>query len=527
MAAQLVVTQHIDAYFSYVNPVSWHGFLHRGDTYAQLSAGSIPRLLLLAICAVTSTFVSTAESAAIQAEQWIRETKHSIMDSLDVPQLSTLSATLLVIQFDEAKSRRASVWTILGMAVRQAYALQLNIESSDQNLSWAEREGRRRLMWACYCLDKFVGGGILDVMNVSESSLKIQLPCQDRNFALQIPVVTPTLSIATERYFTGDTVTHGSLGLSAHYFLLIYVRARVLRFRRNLGAYHLAPWDSLSEFELCLLAIQTWRTTLPPDLTFEPANIHEHNERSELSAFLAIHMWAIQSACDMAHVAMPGFVELPSPTSLANAPESWITSTRETCVEKASELGDLFVTVLREVPHFISGDIGVGTCAYQSIRIQIEYVLMASRMPEEERQRRREAAVVRIDATLRIVRSMHGLFECVDSMYTSVAELLWRHGYASDIPAVADQFPGPPPSAPRKVPKTKRWVPNLPASLKRAESNVRDDIGEQPEAGSVDGETQWPEDQPENAEWNFLTHGFQTTEEQSFLSLYTFANFDG
>ena len=74
-----------------------------------------------------------------------------------------------------------------------------------------------------------VGGGILDVMNVSETSLKIQLPCQDRNFSLQIPVVTPTLNVATEAYFTGGTVTHGALGLSAHYFLLIYVRARVLR----------------------------------------------------------------------------------------------------------------------------------------------------------------------------------------------------------------------------------------------------------------------------------------------------------
>ena len=76
----------------------------------------------------------------------------TLQDSLDVPQLATLSATLLVIQFDEAKSRRASVWTILGMAVRQAYALQLNVESTDPNMTWAEREGRRRLMWACYCL---------------------------------------------------------------------------------------------------------------------------------------------------------------------------------------------------------------------------------------------------------------------------------------------------------------------------------------------------------------------------------------
>lgn len=62
---------------------------------------------------------------------------------------------------------------------------------------------------------------------------------------------------------------------------------------------------------------------------------------------------------------LAGFVELPSPNSLANAPPGWIASTREICAEKASELSDLFVAVLREVPNFVSGDIGVATCAYQ------------------------------------------------------------------------------------------------------------------------------------------------------------------
>ena len=40
---------------------------------------------------------------------------------------------------------------------------------------------------------------------------------------------------------------------------------------------------------------------------------------------------------------------------------------------------------------------------------------MASGKPEE-RRRRRADVVPRIEATLRIVRSMHGLYECVDAM---------------------------------------------------------------------------------------------------------------
>ncbi|KAK4704699.1 hypothetical protein P7C70_g1513, partial [Phenoliferia sp. Uapishka_3] len=570
MANDSFLAQHFDAYFTYVAPVSWHGFLHKRVMYRRLEGGTVPRMLLLAICAVTSTFVSTSESAATQAEAWSREVKYLMMDSLNVPHLATLSATLLVIQFEEARGRTASVWTILGMAVRQAYALQLNVESPDESLSWAEREGRRRLMWACYCLDKFAGGGILDVMHVSDASLKIQLPCQDINYDLEISCVTPTITEATSSFFSLTSVPHGHLGLSAHYFLLIYVRARVLRFRRNHTSYHRAPWETMSEFELCLSALETWRNSLPPEMVFEASNIHDYAARSELSAFLSLHMWATQSACDMVHIvrfsslrlARPanvlrsvdrrclvsfsvvgfsqegknsdkvgaGFVELPSPTSLSGATPDWIAGTRATCAQKAAQVADLFATVLQEVPDFVSGDIGVSTCAFQSVRIQIEWVMLAS---AAERPRRRAAAVPRFEATLRIVRAMNGLFPCVNDMYIQIAELLWKHGYAEDLPAVheyhrflvhfetialtisdSSQFPGPPPASQfRSMPRRSAgWAPTVPASaLQRPESNVRDAIGNQESpSDGVDGP--WPEDLPENAEWNYLAYNVQATE---------------
>lgn len=77
----------------------------------------------------------------------------------------------------------------------------------------------------------------------------------------------------------------------------------------------------------------------------------------------------------------------------------------------AAEISGLFVAVLAEVPSFVSSDPGIAFCAFQSTRIQIEWVLLAK---GDERARRRSAAIPRLDATLRILRAMDGLFLSVD-----------------------------------------------------------------------------------------------------------------
>lgn len=394
-----------------------------------------------------------------------------------------------------------------------AFMLQLNSESSDPALSWGERESRRRMMWACYCVDQFFSHGILDP-HVSESTVKIlRLPCQDENFELQIPCTTPTLSRVTEAYFSGGSVglELDTLGLSGHHAILMCLRSRVLKFRRNIRMFPRPAWEALSEFDVCLSALETWSNTLPPEVLFNPSNIQKHHSTSQLSTFLSLHIWARQVVSDLTHIAMPGFVELPSPNPLAGAPTEWLTSTRLRCAQMAAEISGLFVAVLAEVPSFVSSDPGIAFCAFQSTRIQIEWVLLAK---GDERARRRSAAIPRLDATLRILRAMDGLFLSVDYIYDLLANTLSRHGYAPDLdfgPRITAQACGIP-SAARGAKEP--WAPSLPVLLRPPESNVRDELAEE----------EWPDDLEENTRWNVLTYGFEASEVDSFLSLYTFAD---
>lgn len=65
-------------------------------------------------------------------------------------------------------------------------------------------------------------------------------------------------------------------------------------------------WEALSEFDVCLSALETWSNTLPPEVLFNPSNIQKHHSTSQLSTFLSLHIWARQVVSDLTHIAMPG-----------------------------------------------------------------------------------------------------------------------------------------------------------------------------------------------------------------------------
>jgi len=95
------------------------------------------------------------------------------------------------------------------------------------------RESRRRLMWACYMIDVWAGSGVDHLTILNEKDLKIQLPCNERQFSLQIPCIT-------ERLESGEILDfipakdrpekpEDNLGMAAYYVRIVSIWRRVLR----------------------------------------------------------------------------------------------------------------------------------------------------------------------------------------------------------------------------------------------------------------------------------------------------------
>lgn len=128
-----------------------------------------------------------------------------------------------------------------GLITRMTQALQINLEyntdvlchNHDSGLTATEKESRRRLMWSCYVMDALVGSGVDQLTLVDEKDMKIQLPCNERNFMQQIPCMTETLGAGNRLRFIGEDVDTRTMlpnmGIMAYFVRHISIRKKVLR----------------------------------------------------------------------------------------------------------------------------------------------------------------------------------------------------------------------------------------------------------------------------------------------------------
>jgi hypothetical protein len=83
-------------------------------------------------------------------------------------------------------------------------------------------------------MDALVGSGVDQLTLIDERDIKIQLPCNDRNFAQQVPCLTETLRPGNWlRISPGDLDTDtliANMGIMAYFIRHISIRKRVLRY---------------------------------------------------------------------------------------------------------------------------------------------------------------------------------------------------------------------------------------------------------------------------------------------------------
>lgn len=176
--------QHIDAYFTYVHPVSYHAFIHKQSFYKSMSSTteSRSRVLLLSMCAIASPWLSNEATAVEQSAAWASEGRQLLFADINRPTTTALAACLLLVLKASSRLERATVWTLSGVTARMAYALQLNVEEKNAGRTPLETQIRRRLMWAVFCLDKLVCRGHAEFQHVRSSSVSTCLPCGEELF---------------------------------------------------------------------------------------------------------------------------------------------------------------------------------------------------------------------------------------------------------------------------------------------------------------------------------------------------------
>ncbi|TDZ30281.1 hypothetical protein C8035_v003126 [Colletotrichum spinosum] len=334
-----IIKQHIDAFFDFVYPIPCYGFVHKA-TFCQSWAQDThnPRLLK-AMCGLTARYIAAGDSARLQqATRWIQEAEMQLFMRLGEPSMSDIEA-LMLTTMDHIIARRFSKMLISAcLAARLAYMMKLNYE--DGRLSFITQERRRRLMWAIFTLDTLYSSGKAEFTGCSKDTIHLQLPCNERSFTLDLPVVTEPLNPPESRVLC-HTITH----------------------RRKPLPECIARLKGLAD-ELEIL-----RRSLPQSYTFDKKNLFLRAYTPQRTSFVMFHAWWHQCQCDMYRFTIPGFREGLSLEELGNLSPDLVAYCRDRCLEHALAVADIMGTVTETGTDIFITDPALAMCAFHSARV--------------------------------------------------------------------------------------------------------------------------------------------------------------
>lgn len=246
----------VERYFSNVHHLRCFAFLHKPsflqklDSDANKNHDSNP--ILHIVCALGALFYAVEYELSANrplpinpldaGRHWASRAQTLILARLDKISVEHLMAAVLLHDYEIRLGSYSNAFMLSAITARMAQALQINLEHSTDVLcreagsapSASVKESRRRLMWCCYITDSLVGSGIDQLTMIDEADIKIQLPCNERNFVLEEPCITETIEVGQMLNFLPPellpTYPQDCMGMTAFYIRHIATRRKVLKY---------------------------------------------------------------------------------------------------------------------------------------------------------------------------------------------------------------------------------------------------------------------------------------------------------
>jgi hypothetical protein len=218
--------------------------------------------------------------------------------------MTILTCVLILGLHEFGTCQGARSWALGGQATRMAFALQLHRDldhspagkdGQAQPLSFIDREIRRRIMWACFLMDRFNSSGSDRPMFIKDETVQIPLPVKERLFQLDMPARTemldgslPPKSAPNEDQ--GDA--RENMGVAAFTIRSIALWGRITAYvnqgGRQLDSYPI--WNQSSEFAKLSRQAEEFPGSLPPPLQYTRENLALHNFETTVNQFLLLHL---------------------------------------------------------------------------------------------------------------------------------------------------------------------------------------------------------------------------------------------
>ena len=358
--------------------------LHKPSFMRKLKAETVPPVLVLAVCAISARFSThpqvNTEPAFLRGDMWAAPARAIVEKRHGEPNITLLIVLVILGLHYFGTCEGGLSWSFGGQAMRMAFALQLHREldhdplgrknDKASELSFTDREIRRRTMWASFLMDRFNASGTERPPFGNEEFLRIQLPIRESHFQLEIPGSTEDLEGNVPQPVSLDTgqLTNPkeNMGVAAYVIRAVVLWGRIVKYL-NLGGKEKDKhpiWSPESGFARLRENIDCFRNSMPPSIVYSRENLQNHAAERVANQFLYLHIISQQNMLFLYRFAIPVSPKAQPPKDM---PKQFLSDAGRSVVEAASQISHL---IEQAAGHLLTAPFA-GYCAYVASTVQV------------------------------------------------------------------------------------------------------------------------------------------------------------
>ncbi|KAF4450793.1 hypothetical protein F53441_6125 [Fusarium austroafricanum] len=362
-----IIYSLVDLYFKHCN--TWCPILERKTIFATFfgstSMEEADRILLYAIVATTLRFLKDPRLSPEMSSYYHKVAKHTVqlyaMEHVTIPAMRAL----VIITLDElGTSNGPRGWNLLSLLAQNVRQLGLSEESSvflsaeaseithtasshrvaaGKPESWIEDEGRRRLYWMIYSLDRYatIATPTFDFI-LNDTKINRFLPCSYDLFSKNVPVETRFLSPynnSQSPIMTYLVNKPENLGSFAYHCEILVIISRIHEFLKTpvdvTSSSDMAEWRNT--YRNLDRTLDGWLQSLPSEYSKISALCHS-DPASRVANWFMLH-----SAYVTAAVRLHSSAAYPTVRSHIFVPSHYA---MQRCLSAVQSLGDITRDVL-------------------------------------------------------------------------------------------------------------------------------------------------------------------------------------
>lgn len=345
-------------------------------------SGTLPPVLILAVCAVSARFSThpklNTQPAFLRGEEWASKARDIVMRRYEWPNITILTCLLILGLHEFGTCHGGRSWSLGGQAIRMAYALQLHQDldydpqkrNGTVELSFIDREIRRRTMWSCFLMDRFNSSGTDRPTFIKEETIKVQLPIREKFFQLDMPGPTEDLQGNVPHAISPGagqlSNARDNMGVAAYMIRSIALWGRIINYL-NLGGNEqdsFPMWHPESHYAVLIKQTEEFDHDLPDSLKYNEENLRTHQTEGLDNQFLFLHISAQQNILFMSRFAVPG---QPGGRPPKDVPKEFVTQAGAKAFRSANRISEL---LQESSSHFVTAPFA-GYCAFLSSTVHV------------------------------------------------------------------------------------------------------------------------------------------------------------